>query len=463
MTECLDRNAEEMRNLLGRFAGFVYVAMVMTVISIVWGLILNWRFTLIGVASTPAIYAVTRTFELVSGTWENSSNRAGSRVGDVYHETFSNFRTVLALTLEGYFRNKCLKAAKHAFQIGLKRSLFTGFFFGLSDSAFLFVIALILWYGAHLASLDALILQDVLSALTILLFGISNVNAAVAYIPQINSAKSTADQLLRLFRLPYQVSHEHTGHARIDQPRHIHFSNVSLMYPTRPGLPALDSVNLDLWSGRTTALVGASGCGKSSIASLLLGLYPPSGGSITINDVPFRNLHLPTLRSFIALVPQHPILFPATVAENIDYALPERSALSAMANTRRAAKMAGIDEFIVSLPHGYNTLIGPGGTGLSGGQQQRVAIARALARRPKLLILDEATSGLDRQTAGYVRRLVKRMQKEGTAVLVITHDKRMMEVCQDVAVMKDGSVVERGIFEDLRRRQGGELRRLLGG
>ena len=463
LAETLDSNAEEMRNLLGRFAGHLSVAACIMVVSLVWSLVLNSTFTLVGLASTPAIYAVTRAFELVTRLWERNSNEAGVKVGDVFHETFNNVRTVLVLTLERYFHDKCMKATKHAFRVGLRRSLWVGCFFGLSDCAFLFVIALILWYGAHLTSTDPLILQNILSALTILLFGISNVNAAVAFIPQISSARTTADQLLRLSTLPYQKSHEHTGHARLNQLGLISFNDASLTYPSRPTYPALSSLDLELPCDRTTALVGPSGCGKSSIASLLQGLYPPSSGSISVNQVPLRNVHLPTLRSLIAVVPQQPTLFPATVAENIAYALPERSPLSALANVRSAAKTAGIDEFIMTLPDGYRTLIGPGGTGLSGGQQQRIAVARAIARRPQYLILDEATSGLDSQTAEYVGRLIRGMQKEGTGVLVITHDKRMMEVCQDVVVMKDGRVVENGSYEDLRRRKGGELRKLFGG
>ena len=463
LIESLDRNAEEMRNLLGRFAGFMFVAVVMMAVSITWSMALSWKFTCIGLGIAPLMYAITQAFEAVSAKWEVRSDEAGTKVSNVFNETFSNIRTVRALTLESYFRGKCFNAAKHAFRNGLKRSVFAGTLFGISDSAILFVIALTLWYGAHLASQEPKSLQDILTALTTLLFGISNVNAIVAFIPQISSSRATASRLLQLSRLPYQKSHEHTGHSRIASPGLISFRNVSLLYPSRPSFPALTGLTLDIQTDHSTALVGGSGSGKSSIASILMGLYPPTSGSVTIDNIPLRNIHLSTLRSLIAIVPQNPTIFPGTVAENICYALPERSSLNILSNARKAARAAGIDNFITTLTQGYNTLIGPGGTGLSGGQQQRIAIARAIARRPRFLILDEATSALDNETAEIIRRLVKRLQRQRIGVLAITHDATMMETCQEVVVMKEGRVVERGTYASLMGGMGGELKEIFGG
>lgn len=163
------------------------------------------------------------------------------------------------------------------------------------------------------------------------------------------------------------------------------------------------------------------------------------------------------------MVPQNPTLISASIATNIAYALPENSPLASMQNIRAAATAAGIDDFISSLPHGYETPIGAGGTGLSGGQAQRIAVARAIARRPKLLVLDEATSGLDEESARGVRETVIRMGREGCGVLAVTHEPEMMRACDEVVVLKDGAMVERGKFEELVGRSGGELRRLVGG
>ena len=461
LTECLDRNAEEMRNLLGRFASFVFVAVVMMTVAITWSLILCWKLTLVGLASGPFMYAVTRSFEFVSGKWENKSNDVATAASSIFTETFSNIRTVRALTLEGYFHRKYTRAISRAFQTGLKRSAYSGFFFGLSDSGIIFVTALIFYYGAMLASSGECSTQNILTVFTMLLFSIANANAIISFIPQINSSRSTATRLLRLAHLPYKCSHENIGHIRLHHPGFIIFNNITFIYPTRLSFPVLSKLNLTLHPATTTALVGASGSGKSTIASLLLAFYPPTTGALTINGIPISHIHIPTLRSLIAIVPQQPTLFPASIAANIAYALPEASPLASMANIRAAARAAGIDDFVATLPLGYATLIGDGGTGLSGGQAQRIAIARAVVRRPKLLILDEATSSLDGETARGLRDLVRSLERQGVGVVCVTHERAMMEVCRDIVVLKDGGVVERGGFAELLRR-GGELGRLLG-
>lgn len=462
LTECLDRNAEEMRNLLGRFAGYVVVAVTMVAMAIAWSLVLCWKLTLVGLVSAPFMYVVTRTFETVSGYWENRSNDAATSANAIFMETFSNIRTVRALTLESYLNTKYSKATSKALKVGFKRSAYSGLFFGLSESGILFVTALIFYYGAVLVSTGLYTTETILTVFTMLLFGISQANNIIAFVPQINSSRDTGTRLLRLAFLPYRSSHEDTGHIRLSHPGPITFTNTSFAYPTRPTSPVLSSLNLTIHPGTTTALVGASGCGKSTIASLLLALHPPSSGTLTINSVPIRHLHIPTLRSLIAIVPQQPALFAATVAANISYGLPESSPLTSTASVRAAATAAGIDDFILSLPQGYSTRIGDGGTGLSGGQVQRIAIARALVREPKLLVLDEATSGLDGETARGVRDTVRGLAARGVGALVITHDRAMMEGCREVVVVKHGRVAERGGFRELVAR-GGELTRLLGG
>lgn len=461
LTECLDRNAEEMRNLLGRFAGYIFVAITMVTMAITWSLVLSWKLTLVGLASAPFLYVITRTFETVSSHWENRSNDAATFANAIFRETFGNIRTVRALTLESYFNKKHAKAISKALKVGLKRSAYSGFFFGLSESGILFVTALIFYYGAVLVSSGAYATQTILTVLTMLLFSMSQANNIIAFVPQINASRDTATRLLRLAFLPYRSSHEHTGHIRLSHPGPITFTNTSFAYPTRPTLPVLSSLTLTLHPGTTTALVGSSGCGKSTLATLLLALHPPDSGTLTINNVPISHLHTPTLRSLITLVPQHPTLLPATLAANIAYGLPESSPLASLPSIRAAASAAGIDTFILSLPSGYNTCVGPGGTGLSAGQTQRVAIARALVRAPALLILDEATSALDGESAAEMRATIRGLGRRGVGVLVITHEKAMMEACGEVVVMKGGKVAERGLFAELVGR-GGELTRLMG-
>lgn len=196
-----------------------------------------------------------------------------------------------------------------------------------------------------------------------------------------------------------------------------------------------------------------------------MGLYPPASGDIEFDSVSIASLDMAALRAQIAIVPQTPVMFPLTVAQNIAYGLDEKSPLADMKSIREAATVAGIDEFISSLPEGYDTVIGMGGTGLSGGQAQRVAIARAIVRKPRLLILDEATSGLDAESVVVVQSMVREMSKNGDCgVLVVTHEREMMRMCEDIIVLgRGGAVVETGGFDDLLTKKGGELRRMLVG
>lgn len=209
-----------------------------------------------------------------------------------------------------------------------------------------------------------------------------------------------------------------------------------------------------------TAIVGPSGSGKSTIASLLLSLYPvnpsttlPGGfsGKISLGGIEIRRIHVPTLRQLVAVVPQHSTLFPKSIRENITYGLEGSSPLNATTNVHHAARAAGIHEFISSLPLGYDTVVGDGGLGLSGGQVQRIAIARALVRQPRVLILDEATSNLDGESAAVIGRTIKNLIAGGNhmTVIIITHKKEMMEVADRVVVMDRGRVVEDGKPSDL--------------
>lgn len=284
-------------------------------------------------------------------------------------------------------------------------------------------------------------------------------------VPQINSSRDTATRLLRLANLPQGKSHEHAGSLRAPNPVPVKFVKTNFHYPSRPDSAALKNFSLTIPPNKCTAIVGQSGSGKSTIASLLMSLYPAplsNSGSptILIGGIDIRRLHTPTLRSQIALVPQQPTLFPDTIRSNISYGLPRTSPLSRMENIRLAAASAGIDEFITSLPDGYSTIIGDGGIGLSGGQAQRLSIARALVRRPKMLILDEATSNLDAESASVIAQTVRDVSGRLT-VVVITHERQMMEVADKVVVMKGGESVEEGKFGELVSRQGGELRRML--
>ncbi|KAL3466068.1 P-loop containing nucleoside triphosphate hydrolase protein [Aspergillus heterothallicus] len=464
---CLHESGEEVRNLLTRFSGYILVSASVTLMAIIWSLAMSWKLTLVALACGPVIYILTRGFETTNGIWDRRCTAARAKTSEVFVETFAEIRTVRGLTLEHHFHQKHLRAASVCLTLGLRKALYTGLLFGLIESMILFVSALIFYYGAALVRYGEFTVEDILSVFSVLLFSIAYASTVMTWIPQISTSREMARRLFRLVDLPAHTSHEHIGTQKATAVSPIKINNLTFYYPSRPNAAALQGISLTIPSGSCTALVGCSGSGKSTIASLLLSLYetPPSfSPTITLAGTNIRDLHTPTLRTQIAAVSQTPTLFPATIQENIAYGLPTSSPLRTLLNVRAAATAAGIDDFISSLPNGYQTVIGDGGVGLSGGQAQRVVIARALVREPQVLVLDEATSALDPGSAETVRRTVRGLveAREGLTVLIITHAREMMEIAGRVVVLDEGKVVETGSFRALARRRNGKLRALIG-
>ncbi|KAK5273247.1 ATP-dependent permease [Exophiala xenobiotica] len=471
----LDRNAEEMRILLDHFAAQVLVVVAMMTVGIVWSFATCWKMTLVSLAAAPFLFAVTKTFDVVSSRWTSRTNSARAEISGVFVETFSDIRTIRALTLESYFHGKYSRAVKAAFSIGTRRAIYSGVCFGLSESAIMLFTPMIFWYGRHLARGRECSVKDILTVFALLLFCTASASAIVAYIPQVSSATDNATRLLELARMSV-ISHEYGGKVKLDRDDPntlsgpIHFINQTFFYPTRSETAALRQLNLTIPSGKCTAIVGSSGSGKSTITSLILGLYPPATDelsiplsndldgppSLTLSGRDIRILDITTLRSLIAIVPQTPVLFSATVRENITYGLQTGTSLVSATCIESAARAAGIHEFIQSLPQGYATIIGDGGLGVSGGQGQRIVVARALIRDPKILILDEATSALDHESAGVIRDSIINLirTKEGKmTVVVVTHAKEMMSFADHVIGLENGSVAEEGAYQELLRRR----------
>ncbi|KAF2814612.1 P-loop containing nucleoside triphosphate hydrolase protein [Mytilinidion resinicola] len=494
LAECLDHFAEETRNMLGRFTSIIFVVVLMMLIALVWSLISCWKLTLVTIAIAPIMYAVSASYHSISGKWEGHSNEADEAVGIVLHETLTNIRTVRALTLEKVFHRKYVDATTAALKTGLKRALYSGIFFGLSNACMLFFQAFLFWYGSTLMKSGAFNATDVIQTLTILLMSTNYVTTTIVFIPQIGAAQDAAARLLRLANLS-QNSHEHVGTVQISSAGSIVLHNLKFAYHSRPTHSVLHQINMEFPPSSCIAIVGASGSGKSTVASLLLNLYPsdPSNSKpteITVSGRDLKRIHTPTLRSLVSIVSQNPTLFPGTIADNIVYGLPSSSPHTALPNIRMAAAAAGIDDFIESLPSGYFTVVGEGGMGISGGQAQRISIARALVRHPDVLILDEATSALDVESATIIRESIRRLiadaQNDAASsfrrpsvpdtaslagshggegsrsmtVIIITHSRAMMEIADKIVMLDQGCVVEEGGFEELRRRKG-EFARLL--
>jgi ATP-binding cassette subfamily B protein len=229
----------------------------------------------------------------------------------------------------------------------------------------------------------------------------------------------------------------------------VRFEEVSFRYPTRPDSLALDRFELAVAPGETVAIVGPSGAGKTTVFNLLLRFYDPESGTIRIDGVDIRELRFADLRGTLAIVPQEPVLFTASVTDNIRYGRPDASE----AAVRAAAEAASALAFIEGLPQGFATDLGARGVRLSGGQRQRIAIARALLCDPAILLLDEATSALDAESELAVQQALDRLMHRRTT-LVIAHRLATVQKADRIVVIDHGRVVDVGRHVDLVRRDG---------
>jgi ABC-type multidrug transport system fused ATPase/permease subunit len=285
----------------------------------------------------------------------------------------------------------------------------------------------------------------------------------------------------------------------VTTPGQIALNNVTFAYPSRPDQPVLRNVNLTFPAGKHTAIVGLSGSGKSTVASLIARLQDPTEGSITLDGHDIRDLNVRSLRSFISLVQQEPSLLDRSILENIALGLinspkPEHQPLKALLHSdaladlaklgkdcmttgttsdplitqlldlvRHAATQADADAFVTNLAEGYATSAGPKGSLVSGGQRQRVALARALVRDPRILVLDEATSALDSASERRIQEAVEKVAREGTRTVVsIAHRLATVRNADWIVVMAGGLVVEEGTYADLVEREGGKFKEMVG-
>jgi ABC-type multidrug transport system fused ATPase/permease subunit len=206
----------------------------------------------------------------------------------------------------------------------------------------------------------------------------------------------------------------------------------------------LVDVDLHVPAGKTVALVGHTGCGKTTLTNLIPRFYDVSGGRVLVDGQDVRDLELDSLRSQIGVVTQDPLLFSTTVADNIRFGCPE----AGDEDVRRAAQRAQAHSFIEALPEGYETVIGERGLSLSGGQRQRIAIARALVADPRILVLDDATSSVDVETEFKIRRALTEVMRERTT-FIIAHRPSTISLAEEIVVLDHGRIVEHGRHDEL--------------
>jgi ATP-binding cassette subfamily B protein len=236
----------------------------------------------------------------------------------------------------------------------------------------------------------------------------------------------------------------------LQQPESIEFQRVTFAYPSRPAQPALRDISFHLKRGQKIALVGPSGAGKTTIFHLITRLYDPQQGIITIDGKPLKEFALSEVRRLFSIVPQEPVIFNATVFENIAFGLPEAHAAAVL----QAARDAAVDEFVCQLPQGFHTLVGERGVRLSGGQKQRLAIARALLRPAPILLMDEATNALDAASEALIQQALTRLTAENRTALIIAHRFSTILKADQILVLDQGRIVQKGTHQTLMAQPG---------
>jgi len=311
-------------------------------------------------------------------------------------EAIEQVKLIQAINQERYFFDKFNKELKKPLKESLASARRFGLIYGLSQSLIYFVYGASFRWGAYLMA------REILDPITVfrVFFSIAFTAVAVGQWGGISGDMSRANYaiglIIKLLDTRPAIDNLSRGGIKPVFKGGVMLQDVYFKYPSRPDTPVLQGLSLRIKPGQTLALVGPSGNGKSTIASLLLRFYDPDRGVVRVDDYDIRCINLVHLRLNIGIVSQEPILFKASIKDNILYGL-DKSHYS-MRDVVNAAKLANIDEFISSLPQGYNTQVGERGTYMSGGQKQRIAIARTMIRNPKILILDEATSALDAES-----------------------------------------------------------------
>ena len=401
---------------------------------------MNRELTLVMMVSTPVLAISMGILAKVQASLTENELKAYAKAGGVAEEVFSSVRTVMAFGGQKKEIDRFQDNLTFAKKAGIKRGMATGIGAGLVWGIIYASYALAFWYGISLilAACDDnnYTSSDLLIVFFSVLIGAMQIGQAAPYMEAFSVARGAAATIFSIIdRVPPIDSSSVEGSVPDEVVGKISFRDVHFNYPSRPDVKILQGISFDVLPGQTVALVGTSGCGKSTCIQLLQRFYDPLQGSVAIDGNDVKELNLGWLREQIGMVGQEPVLFGTTIGENIRYG---RDGVSEE-EMERAAKAANAHDFIQRLPLKYETLVGERGAQLSGGQKQRIAIARALVRHPRILLLDEATSALDTQSESVVQKALDRA-RQGRTTIIVAHRLTTIKNADRIIVMKDGVI-----------------------
>jgi len=428
--------------LLGALVNLLTLAGMVTVMFC-----LNWRFTLIAISVAPPLFIIVyRYTRLIKKSSRDVRQKEGEIVSTI-QEVLTSIRVVKAFAREDYEQKRLEEESLEGVEIALRARGLKARLAPIVEIIVAIGTTLVLWFGARMVLGGSLLP----GSLVLFIWYLGKMYKPMQELSKMTDAYSKAVVGYERIREVLEMEREVKDLPRARRaPRFkgkIEFDHVSFAYS--PDKPILSDVNLIIEPGHVAALVGPTGAGKTTIVSLIARFYDATKGSIKIDGIDIRRFTQRSLRDQISYVLQETVLFHGPIWRNIAYGKPNAT----RAEILRAAGLANAHEFIEQMPDGYDTIVGERGQTLSGGQRQRIAIARAVIRNTPLLILDEASSGLDASSEKLVFDALDRLMKGRTSV-VIAHRLSTIRQAQIIFVVGDGRIVERGTHEELMRAAG---------
>ena len=404
--------------------------------------VLEWRLAVFTLVVIPLLLTAARLF---GHEIQHVSQRAQERIANLaslLRQSFGGARVIRAFVQEEREIGRFLRENERTFHENLRISQLIAVQVPVVSFFTALGLVAVIWRGAGMVTAREITPGTLVSFLAFAGMAIEPATTLSRLYAGMRQGLGALDRVLEVLRVPEGVS---------DLPRAVdappirgvvRFKNVSFSYDGQT--PVLRSISLGVEAGERVAVVGSSGAGKSTLVNLIPRFYDPADGVVEIDGRDVRNLKLRSLRRQIGLVPQETVLFIGTIRDNIAYARPEATQTEVVA----AAKIANAHEFIVSLPKGYETVLGEDGVQLSGGQRQRLAIARAVLTNPRVIILDEATSALDAESERLIREAFDRLM-EGRTTFIIAHRLSTVRRADRIVVLEGGRIVEQGGHDEL--------------
>ena len=403
---------------------------------------ISWKLALVALEFSPALVAVAYRYSNVSHPVLRDVQQKMADVATVAEENIVGVHVVKSFAQEQAEQDKFERRSEALFTQSVRANRQRAFYVPALSFLPLLGQAAVLLVGGNMVRHGSLSVPDFVAFNLYLAMVVFPLRMLGMWIGEGQRATASGERIFQIIDEPEEIRDRPGARELPAGPGLVRFENVEFGYdPTRP---VLRSIDLELTAGRTVALIGHTGSGKTTLASLIPRFYDVGAGRVTIDGVDVRDVTLTSLRGEIGVIAQDPFLFSATVRENLLFGRPDATEEQML----EAARLAQAHDFIERLPDGYYTMIGERGITLSGGQRQRLAIARALVIDPRILILDDATASVDASTEARIR-LALREAMRGRTTVIIAHRLSTIALADEIVVVADGEIVARGNHEEV--------------